>query len=199
MKHRSRLEILIKAINRWLELPKTSRSIITSDIVVAVAECGLTEILEKEGITFNLSDDPYNDMRVNAQKIFRWLGQYEGTHAFPDRLFYIEPAILKAMPEEIRLEYLNSVYGVTDVYIGAKQKKCNKINAEKMAKSINKEHSEAMDATLELGNSPSNEKIITAHRELMESAATSQGCAERLENNYPQLFNNDNLAKIGEC
>lgn len=70
MKKYSRLDLLMAVVNRWLEQPKASRSKITAEIVQSAEDCGLTEQLANEGFTFNCTDDIYNDMRVNAQKIF---------------------------------------------------------------------------------------------------------------------------------
>ncbi|MFT6910060.1 MAG: hypothetical protein ACJAS1_006788, partial [Oleiphilaceae bacterium] len=117
MKQRSRLDLLMKAINAWLELPKVSRSAMATAVVQAVDDLKLATVLAKEGIAFTYSDDIFNDARVNAQKIFRWLGQYEGQHAVPERLFHVEQALLAAMPVELRIGYLNDVYGMVGVTV----------------------------------------------------------------------------------
>lgn len=187
MKQRSRLDLLVSAINQWLEQPKASRSKITAEIVQAVEDCGLTDQLNNEGITFNRSDDLYNDMRVNAQKIFRWLGQYEGTHAFPDRLFHLEQAILAAMPEDIHLNYLNEVYGVVGVVVCTRQSSQEDIDATRMAASLTKEQMEAQVSVIELGTSPGFDAAKKAHREVAEAMATGAAVLGELERTFPDL------------
>ena len=187
MKQRSRLDLLVSAINQWLEQPKASRSKVTAEIVQAVEDCGLTDQLNNEGITFNRSDDLYNDMRVNAQKIFRWLGQYEGTHAFPDRLFYLEQAILAAMPEQHRLGYLNEVYDMTGVLVCARQQGAEAIDTHRMAASLTKEHMEAQVSVIELGPRPDLHSAQTAHREVAEAVATGTAVLDELEKTFPEL------------
>jgi hypothetical protein len=187
MKQRSRLQQLIFAINRWLELPKCSRSIICGAIVEAVDELGLADVLAKDGITFNRTDDLYNDMRVNAQKIFRWLGQYEGTHAFPDRLFHLEQAILAAMPENIRLDYLNDIYGMMGLVVCSSQSSTTGIDSSRMAATLTKEQMEAQVSVIELGIAPEFGAAKRAHREVSEAVAVGSAVLGELERKFPNL------------
>ena len=187
MKQRSRLDLLMVAVNRWLEHPKASRSKITAEIVQAAEDFGLTKQLANEGITFNRTDDIYNDMRVNAQKIFRWLGQYEGVHPFHDRLWHIEVAILGAMPEELRLAYLNDVYGVIGALVCARQQDGQNIDATRMAASLTKEQMEAQVSVIELGDRPDLWAAQTAHREVSEAVATGTAVLGELERVFPEL------------
>ncbi len=187
MKQHSRLELLVTAVNRWLEQPKASRSKITAEIVQSAENCGLTEQLANEDITFNRTDDPYNDMRVNAQKIFRWLGQYEGIHPFHDRLWHIEVALLGAMPEDLRLDYLNNVYGVIGALVCARQQSAEAIDTCRMAASLTKEHMEAQVSVIKLGPRPDLQVAQIAHREVSEAVATGTAVLEELEKTFPEL------------
>lgn len=186
MKQESRLQLLTNAINRWLELPRTSRATICTEIVQAVDDLGLNDVLGADGITFNKTDDVYNDARVNAQKIFRWLGQYEGQHAFTDRLFCIEQAILYAMPRDIALQYLHDVYGMCGVYIGVNVPH-GAIGADAIAAAITKENAEAQISVIQLGDRPSEIAIRNAYRELKESVGTTLAALDALEIKYPLL------------
>nr|WP_232772153.1 hypothetical protein [Shewanella sp. Actino-trap-3] len=49
MKQKSRLDLLMKAINAWLELPKVSRSAMATAVVQAVDDLKLATVLAKEG------------------------------------------------------------------------------------------------------------------------------------------------------
>ena len=187
MKQRSRLDLLMFAINRWLEQPKTNRSNIAAEIVQAAEDCGLTEQLANEGIVFNCTEDIYNDMRVNAQKIFRWLGQYDGLHPFHDRLWHIEIAILGAMPEDLRLNYLTDVYSLIGVLVCARQQGGNRIDVTRMAASLTKEQMEAQISVIELGASPDLSATKTAYREVSEAVATGTAVLGELEKTFPEL------------
>ncbi|MCU8086851.1 hypothetical protein [Shewanella sp. SM21] len=197
MKHKSRLDLLMVAIHRWLEMPKVSRSIIASEIVTAANELGLMPLLANEGISFNSTSDPYNDSRVNAQKIFRWLGQYQETHAMPERLFHVEQAILAAMPQPLKLNYLNAVYGMVGVTVVADHGFSRyEINTAALAITLTKENSEAQVAVIQLGNSPSRDEVVTAYRELTESRGTTQAALDLLEKHYPFVGNKAGLKAV---
>ncbi len=188
MKQVSRLTLLMKAINKWLELPKVSRSALATAVVQAVDDLKMVSVLAKEGISFTYSDDIYNDSRVNAQKIFRWLGQYADQHAVPERLFYVEQAILAAMPIELRIGYLNDVYnmvGVTVVvdHVGDGMS----LSTGDMAATLTKENSEAQIAVIRLGLAPSRHDVEQAYRELRESRGMTQAAMDAFERNYPYL------------
>ncbi len=195
MKQRSRLELLVTAVDRWLEQPKASRSKITAEILRSVEARGLTEQLANEGITFNRSDDLYNDMRVNAQKLFRWLGRYEGVRPSPQCLWHMEAAILGAMPERLRLAYLDEVYGGIDVFVCARQRGGRRIDATRMAANLTKEQMEAQVSVIELGIRPEASAAKTAHREVSEAIATGTAVLGELERCFPELSGNEKAAE----
>lgn len=188
MKTQSRLSLLMKTIHRVLELPKMNRFGLAMDFVAAVDRLGLNEVLAIEGISFARTDDVHNDARVNAQKLFRWLGQYEGQHPQAERLFHVEQALVAALPEHLRVQYLNDVFGCTGVTVIADSMRDSYVlKSVDMAATLTKENSEAQVAVIHLGDAPSREQLITAHRELKESAATTQASLQVLELAYPYL------------
>ncbi|MFB2670028.1 hypothetical protein ACE02U_14760 [Shewanella xiamenensis] len=184
----SRLSLLMRTIHRVLELPKMSRFNLAMDFVAAVERLGLTEVLAAEGISFARTDDVHNNARVNAQKLFRWLGQYEGQHPQVDRLFHIEQALVAALPEHLRVQYLNDVFGCTGVTVIAdRMSDGHVLHVADMAAQLTKENAEAQVAVIHLGPNPSKEFVQHAYRELKESAATTQGSMAALELAYPFL------------
>lgn len=188
MKHKSRLDLLMVAIHRWLEMPKVSRSIMAAEVVTAANELGLMPLLANEGISFNCTDDPYNDSRVNAQKIFRWLGQYQENHAMPERLFHVEQAILAAMPQHLKLNYLNAVYGMVGVTVVANVADGTQpLSPARLAMSLTKENAEAQVAVIQLGNAPCRADVLAAYRELTEAKGVTQAVLNALEANYSFL------------
>lgn len=188
MKQKSRLDLLMVAIHRWLELPKVSRAGLAVEVVAAVERLGMATELAREGISFAKTDDAYNDSRINAQKIFRWLGQYQECHPNPERLFHVEQALLAAMPDKLRLNYLNDVYGLTGVTVVADNCRDSQgISLEQMAAVLTKENSEAQIAVITLGPSPSREQLIECHRELKESRASTESSIMLLETEFPFL------------
>ncbi|MDP5145492.1 hypothetical protein ORI98_03440 [Shewanella sp. ULN5] len=190
MKQVSRLDLLMKAINAWLELPKVSRSALATAVVQAVDELKLATVLAKEGITFTHSDDIYNDARVNAQKIFRWLGQYADQNAVPERLFFVEQALLAAMPVDLRIGYLNDVYNMVGVTVVVDHVSDGlALSSNDIAATLTKENCEAQIAVIRLGVAPTRHEIEQAYRELRESRGTTQAAMDVFERSYPYLTN----------
>ena len=187
-KNDSRLNLLMKTIHRVLELPKMTRFALAIDFVAAVERLGLSEVLAAEGISFASTQDVHNDARINAQKLFRWLGQYEGQHPQADRLFHVEQALVAALPEYLRVQYLNDVFGCTGVTVIAdRMNDGHVLHVADMAASLTKENAEAQVAVIHLGEEPKREQLVAAHRELKESAATTQASMAALELAYPYL------------
>ena len=125
---------------------------------------------------FTRTDDLHNDARVNSQRLFRDLGRHDEDSARPDRLFAIEPAIVAAMPEEIRLDYLNAVFGLSGVVIRSRQVSEADIDAPRMAAMLTKEQAEAQVAVIELGLTPDYSAAQKAHREVAEAVDARCGC-----------------------
>ncbi|WP_018693557.1 hypothetical protein [Algicola sagamiensis] len=189
MKHcsRNRLSILLKHMSMWLEFPRESRSIIGEEVAQAFFKLGFDQALQREGINFKRTDDVDRDMRTRAQKLFRWLGHYEDIAPDTEKLFYIEVAIVAAMPEPIRLSYLNEVFAVTGVFIGIFQDPSKELNHSQIAAALMKENTEAQLSVLGLSNEPSEEEVTNTYRELQESAGTTIAALNLLERHYPKL------------
>ncbi|MGE4259982.1 hypothetical protein [Shewanella sp.] len=190
MKRKSRMALLESAVHRWLELPKVSRRVLAAAVVDAAKQLGFTELLAAEGITFANTADPYNDGRINAQKIFRWLGQYEENNPMPERLWHVEQVLLAAMPLDLRLQYLNAVYAVCRVTVVADGVSDGVVVARgymAMAAAMTKENAEAQVAVIDLGAEPSKQQVVQCHQELRESRATTQASIDLLETEYPFL------------
>ena len=197
--HQNRLSLLQQYVRKWLEHPRLSRSVIGEEVVRAFYELGYREVLAPEGIDFKYTDDVANDMRTRAQKLFRWLGHYDGIKASPDKLFFIEAAILAAMPQDLRLSYLNDVYAVTGVFIGVNHNQGDAISNEQIAAALTKENMEAQLSVIKLGSCPSEAAVHNAYRELKESAGTTLAAIEALEDEYPVLTNHQKEKSRQSC
>lgn len=180
-----RVQLLNRYINRWLEYPKASRQTVAEEIITCLREYGYLEMLKKEKIEFSQTRNLFNDSRINAQKLFRWVSGSETVKPSSSKLFFVEAAIVAAMPLDLRMAYLNEVYDIASVFIGAKQTGGEVMCSQTMAATLTKENMEAQLSVIELGNNPTSDAVKNAHRELKESAATTQAAVEALENNYP--------------
>ncbi|MGI0120172.1 hypothetical protein [Zooshikella sp. RANM57] len=190
-----RFSLIQKYINRWLSLPKLSRAILTDKVVTAFLDFGFDQILTDQGIKFKDSHSLNCDqaMRVNAQKFFRWLGFYDEQFKSEPKIIALEPVIVAAMPNDLKLAYLNEVYAMAGVYIGTKKGDETYVSEgeksiRQVAASMTKENAEAQIAVIQLGPNPTTEQIKTTYRELKESAGTTLGAIEFLENTFPHAF-----------
>lgn len=195
MKHRSRVQQLNIAIRQWADTLSVRRHVIAAAIIEKVEQIGLTQILADEGITFNKTNDAYNDMRVNAQKIFRWIDPECDHYKNYQAVLLIEEAIVAAMPQDIRTKYLNAVYTDSGTYITKIRPSTEKLNAELVAIAVHKENSEALTAILNLKIIKTDKEAIRTHKELMEASAINRAGADWVERNWPHCFK-DNITQL---
>ena len=189
-----RFRLIQSYVNKWLSCSQINRAILTDKVVTAFFNLKLDQILTDEAVKFKTTNgiDCDNAMRVNAQKLFRWLGYYDEQPASIEKLLHLEPAIVAAMPNDLKMGYLNEVYAGSGVYIGVVQGNEPDLGGDgcinKVAASITKENSEAQVAVIQLGTDPTIDQIKNTYRELAESVGTSLGAIEYLENRFGWAF-----------
>ncbi|BDM64569.1 hypothetical protein NFHSH190041_20210 [Shewanella sp. NFH-SH190041] len=173
----SRIDLLNRYVQKWLEMPRMTRAKLADQVVDAYFTLGFDEHLQHTGIKWCLGGDDFEkDMRHNQQKLFRWLGLYEECKSSPANLFYVEQVIVAAMPAELKTGYLNEVYMCSGVAVARKAPaKRETLDVTELAMKLIKESGEAQMAALNLGVNPTKESLITALREISESEAA---CAE---------------------
>lgn len=113
----NRLALIRRYLDRWSAMPRHNRQIVAEIVVEKFNELSMSEFLAGTGVEFSHSDDLCGDMRAHAQKLWRWLGAYEEVKPAPDKLWFVEQAIVAAMPAEMRLQYLNDVYTKASVHV----------------------------------------------------------------------------------
>lgn len=185
-----RLGILTKHIARWLERNGVSQSVVAQEIVEEFRRIGLDKALQIDDIFFMDTGDVFTDVATNRQKIFRWLGLLDnGAKKSTGRLFLVEQAIVAAMPEDIRLNYLNEVFEDSCMCFStdSMDRSMSRLDRSRIAESMIKEGSEAQIALLRLGDNPSFEQVENAYRELREAVATHLEVVDLLEEKFPEL------------
>jgi len=183
MRQESRIDLLKAAIKKWLELPKVSRPVIAIEVAEQIHDHGFKDVLADMGISFANTGDVHHDARMNAQKLFRWLGEYDdGIYVNFGGLWQIEQAIVKAMPEDIRSYYLNSVWSITGAHV---TKSCTSDESNNYAphlpsllSSVIKESAEAQIAIVELSQNPSLKDLAKHKQEITESIAAFEAAHE---------------------
>ena len=189
MKTRTRFERLTIAIDAWLKESDVDRQIITILVAEHAKQLGFTQLLASEGITFNEGGDPSDNIRANAQKFFRWLGYSQDSKPKPGYLFALERIIVAAMPEHIRLDYLNDVYGMAGVTAVSKlpAARDDDFVADDISAALTKEHAEAQISIIKMGSDPSLTQAKKAKRELSEAIAMGQCALSAIEDKFSNL------------
>ena len=192
-----RLHVLKRHLDRWALRNSTGHMLIATRIVEEFRRQVLDKTLQIEDIFFMETEDAYTDSATNYKKIFRWLGYLDdGTKRSPARLFFVEQAIVGAMPLDIRLDYINELYSDAGVFcLDIKQLGSNNstdpLNTETLLDAMIKESSEAHRSVLTLGSKPSIDAIRGTETELQESVATYRASIRQLREYYPEAFNQD--------
>ncbi|WP_431688936.1 hypothetical protein [Hahella sp. NBU794] len=199
--NKHRLVILTKHLNRWLEKANVSQTAAAQEIVEQFRALGLDKELQAEDIFFMDTGDVFTDANTNRQKIFRWLGYMDnGTKKSMGRLWLVEQAIVAAMPADIRVAYLNEVFGDCGVCISSlsQDRSCSRLDVSRVVESMIKEDSEAQIALLKLGVSPTPAQVCDAHLELRESVGTQLAVLDWLERKFPVLAKKKSASVFGD-
>ncbi|BCE02941.1 hypothetical protein [Marinicellulosiphila megalodicopiae] len=194
-----RLVILNKHIQKWLDLPGINQSLVAQSIVEEFKRTNLDSELQIEDIFFMNTGDVFADVNTNRQKIFRWLGVMDnGAKRSPARLFFVEQGIVGAMPEDIRISYLNEVYKDSTACFSTANvnKGDSKLNRFAITESMIKESTEAQLAVLQLGDNPTNQQLHKAEIELREDIATKLEALELLMQSNPAAFSKNDLSTL---
>lgn len=113
----NRLALIRRYLDKWASSPRHNRQLVAEIVVEKFDQLGLKEQLAGTGVEFSHGDDAVGDMRAHAQKLWRWLGAYEEAKPAPDKLWYLEQAIVAAMPQDLRLQYLRHVYAASGISV----------------------------------------------------------------------------------
>lgn len=116
----NRLALIRRYLDKWAASPRHNRQVVAEIVVEMFDHMGLKEQLAGTGVEFAHGDDAVGDMRAHAQKLWRWLGAYEEAKPAPDKLWYVEQAIVAAMPQEMRLRYLRDVYAASGIAVSVR-------------------------------------------------------------------------------
>lgn len=183
----TKLEILQAHMHAWFAT--STRSAVAQKIVETYMELGFCKKHSGLDIKFYATDDPVRDMRANAQKLYRWLGMaHEETHPQLAYVFELEPVIVAAMPEKIRMDYLAASLEHSGVLMVGMKNALRIASDSKLSIGVMAvESAESIAAYSELPADPTLGEALNAHREHTEAAAVHTCAARELETRFPQL------------
>ena len=185
--HPNRLDILKLYIERWAKEKKLSRQAIAMDIVDEFMKAGLDQATADEDIFFHNNGDAYTVANAAQQKIFRWLGILaDGEKRCITKLFFIEQAIVSAMPAHLRVDYLNEIY--LNARISAPlESDCEETNVKEMLVSMTKENAEAQVAVIQLPDNPTLLQLKGTRKEVAEAVSSNQAILEEVDKKIAML------------
>lgn len=162
--HKTKLTLLLDAVDIWKQR-LGSREAVAIAIVEAHIKAGHNDLPKMH---FEWRDGNMTLIKNAADRIFRWLDDKTKDATFMPANF--EASILAAMPEDLRLSYLNeylSAFGL--VASGAESVNTPTFDATHHLIALTKECSEANIAVAQLIDGSSDETIGAADRELAEA------------------------------
>ena len=167
----NRLAILRRHLDKWASQSRHNRQLVAELVVEKFNELHMADHIPGTGVEFSATDDLSHDMRTHAQKLWRWLGAYEEAKPGPDKLWYIEQAVVAAMPRVLRIAYLLEVYADAGVTVAIDVDAGQTMLA---VESVIQEDADATKALVALLDGVDPFELDTAERELMESIGASQ-------------------------
>jgi len=175
----NRLAILRRHLDKWASQSRHNRQLVADLVVEKFNELQMADHLPGTGVEFSTSDDIGNDMRSHAQKLWRWLGAYEEAKPGPDKLWYIEQAVVAAMPRAGRVAYLLEGYADAGVTVAIDVDAGQTMLA---VESVIQEGADATKALVALLDGADPGELDTAEKELLESIGASQAALSHVRN-----------------
>lgn len=169
-------EIVCKHIEEWKRVTGASRETVAIALVEAIDDLDMWNVLESMDITFRSSGDAFAVAKTNSQKFFRWLGVIDnGDHENGGHVFELLPAILRAMPADIRSRCTNDLLSGVGLFV-ASAEEGHGDSLDSVHSQIIKEVSEAQLAIQGLKSDATQSE--SAIREVGEAVAALQNAVD---------------------
>ncbi|EMH6924414.1 hypothetical protein N0002_24295 [Pseudomonas aeruginosa] len=164
------ISTLLGVVNQWRRREGWSRETVVQHIVEA------HERIQGALVTGIIFDPPTRDtterMKVNADRVFRWLDDgTKDTNLVPANFV---PSILAALPTDLKVQALGDILtplGVSVRLIGGDAGQRPEVLC--MLRTLIKENGEAQQAVANLVDGADDQELQEAHRELSESRAAT--------------------------
>lgn len=168
--------ILLGCVNAWRKRDGLSREAAAVSIVQCYMELGAPTV----GGEFRSSNDVFEDARINAQRIFRWLDDATKDTNLLGANF--TPAILKALPEDLRLRATMEMLGGVGLVVEPKEKEAKpQADFSQILTRLCKEAGEAHAAVASLTDGVGPGELEVAQIELREAVIVTMGALSQVE------------------
>jgi len=176
------IAILRDYVEEWRKANGWSRESVAAEIVAAHEEMGAQRTT---GIVFDPpTRDTFERMRVNADRIFRWLDDVTKDRNHLPANFI--PSILKALPMPMRMHAVDDM--LRPVWLGSRSiigvdpgRDEGDISVVVLFRSLVSETAEASVAVSELLDGETMQELHRAQKELTEAAAAIQNMLAQVE------------------
>lgn len=170
--HKSWIAIILEHVNAWRRANGWSRETVVQQIVEAHERIDGPRVT---GIRFEPhTTDAAERMKVNADKVFRWLDDAtKDTNFLPTNFI---PSILTAMPLDIRMHCLDDLLralGVAGRSVAGVGETCG-MSAVSLLRNMLAENADAQRAVAELVDGATRDELLAAQRELSESTEATK-------------------------
>lgn len=171
---------LLRYVNAWRKRDGLSREAAAVTIVEAYRAVGEPPV----GSDFRASKDAYEDARINAQRVFRWLDdQTKDCTLLP---FNFAPAILAALPPDLCLACVDEL--LFGLGLSARRVEGGLAGAQvaTVLASVAKESGEATASLADLVDGATPAELDRAHREVTEAVAANTEALRLVESMMSQ-------------
>ncbi len=175
--HKTTIAILLEAIQQWRKSNGWSRETVVDEIVSAHIKAGFDV---PTGIIFNPeTQDTYSRMKVNADRVYRWLDD-------PSKDNNLLPAnfmnsILMALPIELRIATANQLHMPVGLSCSSLSHEENHNTPLDILQKIMRESAEAQQSIAALIDGETEAELHTAHKEISEAIAQLTLAKEMVE------------------
>ncbi|OQA32203.1 MAG: hypothetical protein BWY57_02140 [Betaproteobacteria bacterium ADurb.Bin341] len=174
--HDSCTMVLLRHVNVWRKRLGLSREAAAVSIVEAYMELAEPPV----GGEFKKSRDAFEDAKINAQRIFRWLDdQTKDCTLLPANFV---PVILQALPEDLRLRAVNEL--LAPIAMIAEPKQTDSTQSANFSHTLSrlcKETGEALSSLAALTDGIEAGELETAHRELQDAISVTLSALHQVE------------------
>jgi hypothetical protein len=162
--HKSPISALLEILDAWRKGQNKSRETTAEEIVCAHERI---DGPARTGVFFEpRTTDVFKRMHTNAARIFRWLDDSKDTNLLSVNLL---PSILEAMPEELRIHWLNDYLRPLGLCVrNVEQVDGTAPDMNRLLCSVLKETSEAVQSMAESAANPSESNLERAAKELTD-------------------------------
>lgn len=168
-------------IDAWRKREGWSRETVVQDIVSAHEWISGSA---NTGIAFSDHKDTFTRMKVNADRVYRWLDDSgKDTNLLPANFI---PSVLFALPSDLKTRCLDDILRPLGMVVKSISGSGLCFDSAKAIQTVSKESSEAIVCMASLKEDASLEDLIEARRELHEAENAARDAGENLDDAIAQ-------------